>query len=157
MAGQVTSMLFWGMVIGAPINGWLASQMDNKKKLLFVGSICACIGMTLLLMQPWSVVTASIILFFVGFFMGAQQLVFVFAKDLVPLHLTATAVACTNMIVNLSSYIQPAIGQALTLDPESQTVYSFSSWQSALAIVPILLLASCVIVYFVKEQENDAA
>jgi MFS family permease len=155
LAGQITSMLFWGMVIGAPINGWLASQMDNKKNLLFIGSICACAGMSLLLLQTWSVVTASIILFMVGFFIGAQQLVFVFAKDLFPLHLTATSVACANMIVNLSSYIQPMIGQALTLDPESQTIYSFASWQTALAVVPVLLLLSSIIVYFIEETEQE--
>ena len=94
------------------------------------------------------------ILFMVGFFIGAQQLVFVFAKDLFPLHLTATSVACANMIVNLSSYIQPLIGQALTLDPESQTIYSFSSWQTALVVVPVLLLTSSVIVYFIDETEQ---
>ncbi|MEC8063496.1 MAG: MFS transporter [Pseudomonadota bacterium] len=152
-SGQLTSMIFWGLVIGAPLNGWLASQTDNKKRLLYVGSAISLICMCLLLVKVWSVSIAALLLFFIGCFVGAQQLVFVFAKDLVPDHLTATSIATTNMIVNLSSYIQPLLGYMLIPETSNPLHYTFSSWQAALSIIPILLVCSLILIMFIEEKE----
>ena len=154
-AGQLTSMLFWGMVIGAPLNGWLASQTQNKKRLLYIGTFASFVCMCLILVKVWPIPFAACLLFFLGCFVGAQQLVFVFAKELVPVHYIATSVATINMIVCLSSYIQPLLGYMLEADLENPAHFTFQSWQTTLSIIPIFLIFSMILIYFIKEEEEQ--
>ena len=153
VAGQITSMLFCGMVIGAPVSGWVASQIHNKKILLMAGSLFSSLCMSALLLQTWSITTASLLMFAIGCFVGIQQLIFVYAKELVRPHLIATSIASANMIVNLSSYIQPYVGGMLVLSPGSNH-YTFSSWQFALSIIPLSLILSFILVFFIQSKED---
>ncbi len=158
-AGQISSMLFWGVATGAPFNGWLSSQIQNKKILLKIGSICSCATMLAILfiadLSPWNM---SLLMYATGFFMSSQSLVFVFAKNIVSYHLTATAIATANMIVNMSSYIQPLIGNNLAryhiLYEAGSIHYGLKNWQASLVIIPIMLFASFILSFFLDESDN---
>ncbi len=159
-AGHITSMLFWGVATGAPFNGWLSTQIGNKKVLLKLGSILACLNMLTILYIPTSPWIMSLLMYTLGFFMSSQCLIFVFAKNLVTPHLTATAVATANMIVNLSSYIQPLIGMQLASYHKYYEIgkmhYTTRNWQLALMIIPLLLFAGCILSFFIKEESEKS-
>ena len=150
-------MLFWGIATGAPFNGWLSSQIQNKDTLKL--GICSCATMLAILyitdLSPWNM---SLLMYATGFFMSSQSLIFVFAKNIVSYHLTATAIATANMIVNMSSYIQPLIGSNLAryhiLYKAGSMHYGLKNWQSSLVIIPIMLFGSFILSFFLNESDN---
>ena len=156
-AAIITSMLFWGVASGAPFNGWLASQTQNKNIIIRTGSLLALINMILIIFVENSGWYNAMLMFTLGLFVSSQCLVFVYAKNLVSPHLTATAVAATNMIVNLSSYIQPIIGKCLSYYhaqyEHGLSYYTVTNWRIALSIVPIMLFISFITSFFLDENE----
>ena len=159
-AAIITSMLFWGFASGAPFNGWLASQTLNKNMIIRTGSLLAMINMIVIIFVSNSVWYNAMLMFTLGLFISSQCLVFVYAKNLVSPHLTATAVATTNMIVNLSSYIQPIIGKCLSyyhLQYEhGLNYYTLTNWRIALSIVPFMLFISFIASFFLDENETPS-
>ena len=154
LAGNITSMLFWGACTIAPVSGWIAGEIAHKKRLLFIGNSVALLGMVSILYSAHTdVLTAMILMFVVGAGIATQPLVFVYATRQVSLHLTATAVAATNFIVNLSSVLQPYIGSQLI--EISKQVYSLESWRYALSIIPALLVINLIAIMFLKEIQYD--
>ncbi len=154
LAGNITSMLFWGACTIAPISGWIAGEITHKKRLLFIGNSVALLGMVGILYSAHTdVLSAMILMFIVGAGIATQPLVFVYATRQVSLHLTATAVAATNFIVNLSSLLQPYIGSQLI--EISKQVYSLESWRYALSIIPALLAVNLIAIMCLKEIQYD--
>ena len=154
VAGNITSMLFWGACVFAPLAGLIACKINKKKNLLYVGNTVALVAMLLTLYSAhvdW--ISAMLLMFLVGTGVAVQPLVFVYASRQVHLHLTATAVASTNFIINLSSLAQPYVGSQLV--ETSKQVYSLASWRNALAIIPLLLLVNYVFIIFLGEIQND--
>ena len=94
-----------------------------------------------------------LLMFATGIGVAIQPLVFVYSSREVDLHLTATAVAITNFIINLSSLLQPYVGNQLV--EVSKQVYSLESWRNALSIIPIMLLVNCLFIYMLKEIKYD--
>lgn len=153
-AGNIVSMIFWGTCIFAPISGWIASKVSNKKILILTGNVLCFLGMLgVLYSAQTDALSAMALMLMIGIGLSAQPLVFVYSSRQVSLHLTATAVAATNFIVNLSSILQPYIGSQL-ISVSSQT-YSLESWRAALCIIPILLFINFLAIYFLKELPYD--
>jgi MFS family permease len=154
IAGNITSMLFWGACVVAPLFGWLAGEITHKKRLLLIGNTLSLIGMLAVLFSAQTgVVTAMLLMFLVGSGIAAQPLVFVYASRQVSLHLTATAVAATNFIVNLSSLAQPYIGAQLV--EVAQHSYDLKSWRHALSIIPVLLAMNYIAIWRLREVRYD--
>ena len=153
-SGNIASMVFWGTCVFAPIVGWIASRTQHMKSLLLLGNSLSLIGMIMVIFSAHnSVLSAMLLMFLVGAGISAQPLVFVYATREVDIHLTATAVAATNFIVNLSSLLQPYIGSQLK--QVSRSVYSLDSWRNALAIIPLLLFINFLFIYILKETRYD--
>ncbi|MEC8882155.1 MAG: MFS transporter [Pseudomonadota bacterium] len=154
VGGNIASLLFWGACVFAPILGWIAGKIEKKRNLLFLGNVCSLAGMTMILYSAQTNIWTSMLLMFItGIGVAIQPLVFVYSSREVDLHLTATAVAITNFIINLSSLIQPYIGNQLI--EVSKQVYSLESWRNALSIIPIMLLVNCLLIYMLKEIKYD--
>lgn len=156
IGGTIASMLFWGTCLFSPLIGWVASKTQNPKRLLIIGNSLALVGMLMALYSAQNgFLTAVLLMFMVGVGVAAQPLVFVYASREVDLHLTATAVAITNFTINLSSLIQPYVGNQLV--EVSKQVYSLESWRQALSIIPIILFVNYLFIYCLKEihYEND--
>ena len=152
--GNITSMIFWGACIFAPILGWIAGKIEKKRRLLLFGNILSLIGMTMILYSAQTNIWTSMLLMLItGIGVAIQPLVFVYSSREVDLHLTATAVAITNFIINLSSLIQPYVGKQLI--EVSEQVYSLESWRNALCIIPIMLLINCLLIFMLKEIKYD--
>ena len=154
-AGNITSMMFWGACVIAPLFGWLAGEITHKKRLLIVGTTLSLGGMLAILFSAQTgVISSMLLMFVVGCGIAAQPLVFVYASRQVNLHLTATAVAVTNFIVNLSSFLQPYIGAQLV--EVSKHSYDLTSWRNALSIIPALLAINYLFIYKLDEIQYDS-
>ena len=145
-SAHLSSMIFWGIAVGAPSIGYVTNLLPNeaKKKVLAVCSSLACVLMAVCLyaapfLNFWLI---GLLLLLLGFFTGAQPLVFVLIRPHFPHRLTATAIASVNMLINSSSFIQPYVGGFLQ---HSHNAFVLVDWQKGLSVVVLMLALSAIL------------
>jgi MFS family permease len=157
-AAQAISMIFLGWAIGGPLMGWLSDRIGQRRLPMTFGSALAALLLAIVLYVPGVSATAVYIIFFIfGFFSSAQVIVFAVGREISPVRSAGTAVALTNMFVMIGGVLfQPLIGKVLDMYWSGQMVngvrvYSTSNFQLALSILPIGLLLTVVLSFFLRE------
>jgi MFS family permease len=164
-AATVTSSMFVGWAIGAPLMGLLSEKIKRRRLPMLLGSFAASVLVSICLYMPNLKLDELRILFgLVGFASSTQILVFAVAHDLIKPQLIGTGVALTNMVINIGGLIQPIIGfmliwftpKAIQLS-ETTTHYPIESYQKALLILPICFIVALVIsAFFLKESYRSS-
>ncbi len=157
-ADHLVSMIFLGWAIGSPITGWISDQLRNRRMPLIIGSAMAAVIVVLILYFP-HITKAHLGLWFLAFGIASsvEVVVFAIAREISPPELAATAMAITNLLVMLGGVVfQPVLGMLLdmfagTHATGSLSVYSGRNFQDAMAILPIGLILSVVILLFITE------
>lgn len=157
-AAMAMSFMFLGWAIGAPFCGWLSDYIKQRRLLMTMGAAVSAILFSAILYVPHiSKEGIYITLFIIGLFSSAQILVFAISREISPEKSVGTAIALTNMIVMLGGVmLQPLIGYLLDFKWAGQMVdgvrvYSVSDYQYALAILPISLVVTVFLSFFLKE------
>tara|TARA_X000000950_G_scaffold275865_1_gene362869 strand:+ start:2894 stop:4147 length:1254 start_codon:yes stop_codon:yes gene_type:complete len=157
-ANAISSMLFAGWAIGAPIWGWLSSRQFRAVTML---RYCALISSVLLWLiiyhKTHDITMIYIIMFLVGMFSSVQVLVFPIATSFFDKKLIGTAISLTNMLVMLNTFISPLVGTILDLSWDGATIgneriFSAHGFEQALLILPLGLFISFILTYFLKEN-----
>ena len=154
-AGEISSLVFWGLGLAAPLIGWLVNYFSKNvyKWTLVLGSLLSLVLMTIILYLPHSLslTQMQIMVFLLGISTAVQPLVFVLIKDDFDSHISATAVTGVNMIINLSSYFQPIIGRMIRGNtPGDIKQFTLASWQHGLQVILWLLALSCILALTLK-------
>ncbi len=159
-ASSTISLIFLGEVIGGPITGWIADKWNNRTLPITVFSfLTALLFMVLLYMHGVPKSMLYVLLFMIGMLCTGQNLVFPIACRMTNSRLAGTAMAMTNMLVMLGGVIfQPLLGVFLEMASGKHvkgdlSVYTGSDFQHALVILPIVLVLTVIIMFFVKEKK----
>ncbi len=162
-AGFASSLVFLGFAAGGPTFGLISDKLRNRKIPLFWSSIFGGGAFLLLLLSNnLSHQAIYILLFVIGFFAGAQPIVFAIARDISPVTLVGTAIATANMLVMLGGVVfQPTVGRVLTLiggahlltDPNAMGV--LHAYRMALLVLPVGSLLSAVLALCLRENKLD--
>lgn len=161
IASTYNAAIFAGWLIGAPLSGWLSDRFSTRKKLIIIGSLCAALTFSALLIWPEmnAVILYAVLLLF-GIFSSVEILCFALARDNVPYRLTATAMGVVNMIIMFGGVIfQPLVGWILEKSwqghmAQGVQVYTISDYRHALIIIPIAMLIAAMVAYFIKEKTH---
>ncbi len=157
------TMLFLGFTIFAPIAGLLSDKLRSRRKPLLIGALGATLFSTAIIYMPnLSQNTVYALMFLLGSMYSAQAIVFAVGREISPSGAAGTAIAVTNMVVMLGGMLfQPLVGDMLDYRQSSALadlhMYSSSNYEWALAILPIGILISAILVYFLKESHPKAA
>lgn len=159
-ASGLCSMIWLGIGVGSPLLGWLSDRCYSRRLALGVSSVFGLIATVILLYvpnvpMPWMYG----VLFALGFGAGGQTVSFAVVKDNNPVHLVGTASGFNNLSVLVGGAIfQPLVGVILHRAAEFRleqgiSVYTISSYQKALLVMPCCFLASLILVLcFIKES-----
>ena len=155
-AAFAISCLFLGFTVGAPSAGYLANKFD-RFNILIMGSMLASVLSMVILYSSWHSMHFTLILMFaLGFSYAAQVLIFSVAKDLVPVNLSASILAFTNMVVMLGGlFFQPIVGHIIDFINYEQSSHHevvLHSYQCALLVLPIGLIVSLLLSIFQKRN-----
>lgn len=156
-AAYLTSMIFWGWVVGSPLMGWITNVIKRRRLPMMVGGLIAgAILATIIYLPITDYSHLTILMFAFGVFSSAEILVFAVAHDITRTDLSGTAVALTNMIVSLSGILHPLIGWLLDLSWDGTLVnhiphYSEHDFRLALFILPAGLLLAFILSFWLKE------
>jgi MFS family permease len=116
-AATLTSMLFVGWGVGAPLFGWLSDRIGRRKAPLVAGLALETLALTILIFVPGlSVVAVGGLCFMVGFLGSSQIVCFALAKDNHRRGLSGTAIGFVNaMVTGAGALFQPLVGFLLDL------------------------------------------
>ncbi len=151
-----TTLIFIGIAVGGPTNGFLSSLLNRRKLILGIGNVMALLLLTtIILAQQFTYLPLCITLFFFGFFTSSMLVTFSLNTEQHPIAMSATVIAFTNMMIAIiGANFQPAIGyllDALSLTPNSQ-VFTPHQFREALICLPIALGINLIILYFIRES-----
>lgn len=159
MASFACSFIFFGWLIGGPINGWLSDHISSRKIPLITGGVLSAISMAIIVLNPFDLSFSMLctLLFLFGCFSSTQILCFAISKESNPHHLAATSVAFTNFLVMIGGMIfQPLLGLLLDLNWSGQMTdnirsYSATNYQNVFLIIPIFITLGSLLTLKLKE------
>jgi MFS family permease len=156
-------LIFLGFAIGGILSGWISDKIKRRREPIIIGSLLAAITACILIYTPTlSAPAIYTLLFSLGFFAGAEVIVFAVSRESVPTKVAATAMAATNFLGMLGTLnFQPIVGRLL--DYHAQAIMHHgvllldpSDYRFALTTVPICLGISAVLAALLRETGENA-
>jgi MFS family permease len=146
-AATLTSIIFVGWGVGAPVLGWLSGRIGRRKPPLIAGLLLETAALALLAYVPrLPTAVLAALCFLVGFFGAAQIVCFALARENHSASLSGTAIGFVNgMVTGAGALFQPLVGLLLDLVWSGATalgarVYAVENYQLAFAV----LIACCL-------------
>jgi len=158
VAANYISLVFVGWAVASPLWGIVSNRIGRRKPPMFIGSLGALICSLFFIYGPsTSVLRIEIFLFFFGFFSAGFLPAFAVAKEICDKRYVATSLSFMNMMNMIGiALAQPLIGFILDKLWSGQMLnsvryYSVESYYTALAIMPMGLFISLLILPNIKE------
>lgn len=158
-AAALSSLVFIGIAIGGPINGWLSEKLKMRKPVMAVGCIGAIISFLLILYYPaLNQLSLGILLFTFGFFTSSMLLIFALNTEHNSPQVAGLVIGFTNMVVMLGGTIfQPLVGYLLDQTKTGSVVknvpmaFTLADYQHALIMLTFCQIAALGLLFFIKE------
>ncbi len=161
-SSTLVSFAFFGLAIGAPALGYLSDRMGNRYFMMQFGAWGSLFSLLCIIYLPiYSYTLFAVILFIFGFTTGAFMLAFAYGKDINPIMLTATIASLINTgDAIFGSFTEPLTGKLLDLSSQGKITdaaqaFSVSDYHFALALLPLYLCFSIVVLFFLKKKSDD--
>lgn len=160
LASTANIMIFIGFGLGGPLFILFSNFIQRRILTIWLTTFVTIFIFLAIIFIPHIPLKAMFALFFAaGLFTGGRVLCFTCAKETAPLGISATTIGFTNMLVTLTSAVllQPILGHLLDWAWDGQLqitgipAYSRQAFQIALSSIPICLVISLVLLFFVKE------
>ena len=164
MASGLCSMIWFGIGVGSPLLGWVSDRFCSRRLALVVSSICGLVATLVVLYVPnVSIGLMYPVLFLLGFGAGGQTVSFAVVTDNNPAHLVGTASGFNNLSVLIGGALfQPLVGMMLHHSADATVVngvsiYTLSSYQHALWVMPCCFFASLLLaIFWIRESYPGA-
>jgi MFS family permease len=157
-ASFVTSMAFFGLIIGSPALGWISDTMGKRKPTMIVGAVLSLISMVAIIFIPnLSLPSAMVLFFFMGFFTSAQVISYPVVTESNPSAMTSTATGLASFLIMAGPAIaQPLFGWLMDYNWHGSMehgirIYSNHDFFVAMSILPISFIIGLLLSFFVKE------
>jgi sugar phosphate permease len=137
---------------------FLSDHWRNRKKVMFISaSVYLLVFLILIYRQDITPTAMYGFMFAAGFFFSGQNLVFAMATERMPVEVSGTAAAFTNMIVMLSGVIfEPLVGWLLDHHWSGELTngiphFTLADFTYALTAIPIALFFAIISLFFIRE------
>lgn len=157
-AAGVTSMVFIGWGVGAPVLGWLSDRIHRRKLPFVAGLMLAALAMAGLAWLPglplWAV---SALCFACGFGGSGQILGFAAVRELNPPAAAGAAIGVVNAVVTgAGALFQPLLGWLLDLAwtgemADGARVYSVAAYSTAFSVLVAAAIGGIACVLLMRE------
>lgn len=157
-ATNITTMIFIGTIIGAPIWGWLSDKYSRRKWPLVVGSILSFATIVAIMELPGLTYWPLWWLFLgLGLFTSCQILAYPIISESNPSVITSTALSISSvLIMGGGAVFQPLFGWMLDyhwshLYRNNVPIYSTANFDFALLILPVTFALAVIGAILIKE------
>ncbi len=161
-AAHQISLIFIGFAVGAPLCGYLSDLFGSRKKIMYLGTFLATICMGLVIYAPISSqMLLGFLLFGFGLTISTFLLSFTMIKEIIAPIFAATAIGFMNTFDALIGAISdPLTGKILdvfwdgTMEKGAR-IFSVFAYKLSLSTLPLYLLVSFILLFFIKETYCD--
>ena len=154
----VTSMIFFGTIVGSPTAGWLSDRIGQRKLPMILGAIFSILTISIILFVPQLSYNQLLISFFaLGFFTSTQIVAYPIITESNDPAYTGTAMAIASiLIMGGAALAQIFVGWMLRLNWDGtmlKGVAIFGSQDFRTAFTPILIGfgIALLLVFFIRE------
>ncbi|MFZ0218678.1 MAG: MFS transporter [Candidatus Aquirickettsiella sp.] len=161
-AAVLTSLIFLGLAFGSPLLGLWSDRINKRVSVMLINAFVALVSITLIIyVNYFPLWLLGILLFIFGFSTGAFMLGFALGRELNKITVAATIIALINTgDIIFSALTQPMIGKLLDANWHGKLtagVHYFSAleYRHALSIVPIYILLSLILLFFIHESNSQ--
>lgn len=144
---NLSSILFFGWIIGAPLMGLISDHARNRKYTMAAGILLTLILTSIILYipnLPTYVLYTSMLL--IGIFSGAELIAIAYTCEVNPVDAKGAAIGVTNFIIfSFSALLAPLVGVLLNWA---------QNYKAGLALIPIFLLAGFIAILFAREPRT---
>jgi MFS family permease len=162
-AATLTSVIFVGWGVGAPVIGWLSDRIGRRKPPLIAGLLLETLALALLVYVPGlPLPVLAGLCFLVGFFGSAQIVCFALARETHAAAVSGTAIGFVNaMVTGAGALFQPLVGLLLDLAWTGETalgarLYAPESYRLAFASLVACCLTGLLCLAAVRETHCRA-
>ena len=161
IAAMLTTAMWVGVAVGAPLFGFLATKIFNNKFWLITAALIGALSFSIILYIPiTSLIILTIAVFFAGVGCGGQALSFVLVKDNNEDENSATAMGFNNTAVVVSGFIfQPLVGYVIKYNSgmygnvNEVLQYSASSYLAGMnVILGCYIIAAFISIFLIKDK-----
>lgn len=157
-ASFVTSMAFFGLIVGSPMLGWISDSLGKRKPTMIIGAVFSILSMMAIMFIPHLSLSLAMLLFFLmGFFTSAQVISYPVVTESNPMAMTSTATGLASLLIMAGPAIaQPLFGWLMDYNwqgvmEQGIRVYSSHDFFVAMSILPISCIIGLLLSFFVKE------
>lgn len=161
-ASWVLMMLFFGVIIGSPVLGEISDYIGRRKLPMIIGAIASIVVILAIMYLPnLNVVELLILFFLLGFVISAQVIGYPLVAESNPGSLTGTAEGLASVLIMGGGFAIPLFPFILDLSwnhtmLNDVPLYSPSSFEHAMMIMPIAFLIALICSLLVKETHCQA-
>jgi MFS family permease len=157
-AAALTSLLFVGWGIGAPLFGWLSDRIGRRRPVMIAGLLLETTSLAALVyIADLPPLVVAGLCFLIGFFGSAQIVCFAIAKENHPPRLAATGIGFVNaMVTGAGALFQPLMGFLLDLAWKGETsagarIYDMAAFYLAFSSLLVCGVAGLLCLLGVRE------
>ncbi len=156
-AGNITSLIFFGLIIGAPLMGWLSDRLKSRRKPMLISSCAIFLVILAIIYLSLPTITLSILFFTLGFLSGSQVLSYPVVSESNPPHLESTCLGLVAVIVNIGGAVsQILFGWLVNLKwngliENGIPVHTISGYRFALIMLPLAFFVSFLAAVFMRD------
>lgn len=157
-AATLTSLVFVGWGVGAPMFGWLSDRIGRRRAPMIAGLVLEIAAIAGVIYVPHLPVTAiGGLCFLIGFLGSAQIVCFAAARENHVAKLSGTAIGFVNaMVTGAGAFFQPLVGVLLDLAWTGETVlgarvYDPAAYRLAFVSVIVCCIAGLLCLLGVRE------
>lgn len=157
-ASYITSMVFIGTIIGAPLVGWISDQLSRRRAPMIVGAILSLATMLIIMYVPGLNFISLLILFLVlGIFTSTQIISYPAIAESNPQALTGTATGLAAiLIMGGGAVFQPLFGKLMDLHwngliVNTVPIYSATDFLRGMMIMPIAIIIGLISALLMRE------
>ena len=152
----LSSLTFIGIGIGGIVNGYLSSKIKRNKPILFFGNIGSLFCVLLIIYFHHSIFILMLLHIAFGFFSSSMLLCFSIPCKSLSKHMHGSIIGFLNTVIITGSVLfQPLSGYLLSNDYFFGNELNEIKFQTVFIILPICLIASFIIQYFIKEKSQN--
>ena len=159
-ASYVTSMLFFGTIIGSPLSGWISDKLGLRRMPMMVGTTLSLVLILLLLLVVHLSFPALIALFLLMGIATSTQIIGypTVAENSIPA-ITAMSVSVVNITtMGGQAIFQPFFGHLMDLHAKSlhhsAGVYAAGDFSWAMLIIPIGFVVAFLAAFCLRETHG---
>ncbi|CEG57350.1 MFS transporter [Legionella fallonii] len=156
-ASILTSMTLLGAGLSCPIYGQLSIRLTKRKPLIHFSCLSTAVLLLITLYLPThNQLLIGFLLFIIGLCCGAYMLAYSISNELAPAESLSTCTGFTNTLAMLSApLLQPLVGYLLDYFSNTPGVYTLTDYQSALLLIPVLLVVASLLTQYLPEKNSE--